>query len=189
MAVTTAVASVLGTRVRRVDGPEKVTGQARFGDDLPLYGLLHARLVLESHAHARITSVDASRALAHPGVVAVLTADDLATILKSPRNSRARESLARGVTRFCGQPVAAVVAESEAAAEDALALVEVEYEELPAVLDPLAALRPMRLPSGRTASPAAKPSRTPRRSGPPVAQPCRLRQLRSRRHRRRLRGR
>jgi CO/xanthine dehydrogenase Mo-binding subunit len=142
MAVETAPSSYLGSRMARVDGPEKVTGQARYGDDLPLYGLLHARLVLSEHAHARIVRIDASDALARPGVLAVLTADDLASVLKLPPTSRARESLARGVTRFCGQPVAVVVAESEAAAEDALALVDVEYEELPAVLDALASLTP-----------------------------------------------
>jgi CO/xanthine dehydrogenase Mo-binding subunit len=142
MAVSTAVESVLGKRVPRVDGPEKVTGQARFGDDLPLHGLLHVRLVLSLYARARITKIDASRALAHPGVVGVVTADDLSGILKVQPTSRAREALANGETRFCGQPVAAVVAESEAAAEDALALVEVDYEELPALLDPEAALAP-----------------------------------------------
>jgi CO/xanthine dehydrogenase Mo-binding subunit len=142
MAVSIAPDSVLGKRVPRVDGPEKVTGQARFGDDLPLYGLLHARLVPSLYAHARIVQIDASQAVKHPGVVGVVTADDLADIIKAPATSRAREALARGVTRFCGQPVAAVIAESEAAAEDALALVDVEYEELPAVVDPLAALAP-----------------------------------------------
>ncbi|MDP8922416.1 MAG: xanthine dehydrogenase family protein molybdopterin-binding subunit [Chloroflexota bacterium] len=137
-----AAGSVLGTRIRRVDGPEKVTGQARYGDDLRLHGLLHARLVLGLHAHARIRRIDASRALGLPGVVAVIGADDLASVLKGPVTSRASEALARGETRFCGQPVAAVLAESEAVAEDALALVDVEYDELPAVLEPLDALRP-----------------------------------------------
>src|SRR4051794_19760807 len=132
----------LGTRIARVDGPEKVTGQARFGDDLALYGLLHVRLVLGQYAHARIVKIDGSEALKQPGVLAVITADDLATLLKSPPTSRAREMLAKGETRYCGQPVAAVVAETEAAAEDAINLVEVEYEELPAVLDPLDALKP-----------------------------------------------
>src|SRR5438067_10985244 len=134
--------SYLGSRMPRVDGPEKVTGQARYGDDLPLYGLLHARLVLGAYAHAKIKKIDASQALKQPGVLAVLTADDLSSILKSPPTSRARESLAHGETRFAGQPVAVVVAETEAAAEDALALVDVEYEELPAVLDPLVSLTP-----------------------------------------------
>ena len=124
-----------------MDGPEKVTGQARYGDDLALYGLLHARLVLGLHARARIKSVGTSQALTVPGVIAVVTADDLAAVLKSPPTSRCAEMLARGETRFCGRPGAAVLAESEAAAEDALALVEIEYEELLAVLDPLDALR------------------------------------------------
>src|SRR5918999_3029405 len=119
MAVSTATESFLGKRVPRVDGPEKVTGQARFGDDLPLYGLLHARLVPGLYAHARITKIDVSQALAHPGVVGVVTADALSAVLKVPPTSRAREALAHGQTRFCGQPIAVVVAESEAAAEDA----------------------------------------------------------------------
>ena len=122
MAVSTATACRISARGSHAStAPEKVTGQARFGDDLPLYGLLHARLLLGVHAHARIVSIDASKALKQPGVVAVITADDLATLLKSPPTSRAREMLAKGETRFCGQPVAAVVAETEAAAEDALA--------------------------------------------------------------------
>ena len=142
MAVSTATESFLGKRIPRVDGPEKVTGQARFGDDLSLYGLLHVRLVLGVHAHARITKIDDTAALAQPGVLAVITADDLSALLKSPPTSRAREMLAVGETRFSGQPVAAVVAETEAAAEDAVQLVDVEYDELPAVLDPIQALSP-----------------------------------------------
>jgi CO/xanthine dehydrogenase Mo-binding subunit len=125
-----------------VDGPEKVTGQARFGDDLAVYGLLHVRLVLGQYAHARIVKIDGAAAMKQPGVLAVITAEDLASLLKSPPTSRAREMLAKGETRFCGQPVAAIVAETEAAAEDAVQLVDVEYEELPAVLDPLDALSP-----------------------------------------------
>src|SRR3954470_23129178 len=102
MAVSTATESFLGRRIPRVDGPEKVTGQARFGDDLSLYGLLHVRLVLGVHAHARITKIDASEALKRPGVLAVITADDLSPLLKSPPTSRAREMLAKGETRFSG---------------------------------------------------------------------------------------
>src|SRR3712207_4062836 len=102
---TVAARSVLGARVARVDGPEKVTGRARFGDDLPMLGLLHVRLVLSPYAHARIRRIDAGPALAQPGVVAVVTADDLASVLVAPPTSRSREALARGVVRFCGQPV------------------------------------------------------------------------------------
>src|SRR5687768_11744883 len=120
MAVSTAVESFLGKRIPRVDGAEKVTGQARFGGDLPVYGLLYVRLVLGVHAHARIVKIDGSEALKQPGVVAVITADDLSSLLKSPPTSRASEMLANGETRYSGQPVAAIVAESEAAAEDAI---------------------------------------------------------------------
>src|SRR3954453_18296362 len=141
MVVSAPPPSYLGTRIPRVDGAEKVPGQARFGDDLALYGLLHVRLVLGQYAHARIVKIDATEALKQPGVLAGITADDLATLLKSPPTSRAREMLARTETRFCGQPVAAVVAETEAAAEDAIALVDVEYEDLPALLDPIEALK------------------------------------------------
>src|SRR5436190_12693751 len=108
MVVGEAAPTYLGTRIPRVDGPEKVTGQARFGDDLTLYGLLHVRLVLGQYAHARIVKIDATEALKQPGVLAVITAADLAALLKSPPTSRAREMLAVGETRYCGQPVAAV---------------------------------------------------------------------------------
>jgi CO/xanthine dehydrogenase Mo-binding subunit len=137
-----AVESVLGSRVRRVDSEDKITGLARFTADLQLPGVLHGRLLLSPYAHARITRIDPAPALEHPGVVAVITAEDLRDLLKADANSRARDLLADDRARFCGQPVAAVLAESEAAAEDALSLVEVEYEPLPAVLDPLEALEP-----------------------------------------------
>ncbi len=142
MVVNERARGAIGMRVRRVDGAQKVTGQARYGDDLPLYGLLHARLVPSVYAHARIVSVDGAKASQLPGVLGVHTAGDLSDILKSPPTSRAREVLAQGVARYCGQPIAVVIAESDAAAEDAVALVDVQYEELPAVLDPEAALKP-----------------------------------------------
>ena len=142
MAVSTPASSYLGTRIPRVDGPEKVTGQARYGDDLaalrPAPRPARARPATPTRGSRASTP---ARRSPFPASIAVVTADDLAAVLKSPPTSRSREMLARGETRFCGQPVAAVLAESEAAAEDALALVEVEYEELPAVLDPLDALR------------------------------------------------
>lgn len=137
-----AVDTFLGSRVRRIDSGEKITGQTQFAADLQLPGMLHARLVLSPFAHAHIRSIDASEALAVPGVVAVATVDDLAGVIKSPPSSRARAVLARDEVRFCGQPVAAVLAETEAAAEDALSRVMVDYEELPVVVDPLAALEP-----------------------------------------------
>jgi CO/xanthine dehydrogenase Mo-binding subunit len=134
--------SYIGARLTRPDGPPKLTGEARYAADLSLPRLLHVRLVLSPHAHARIVSVRAAAALEVPGVVAVVTARDLAPHIKCPPSSRARCLLAEDEVRYCGQPVAAVVAESEACAEDALTLVDVEYEELPAVLDADAALAP-----------------------------------------------
>lgn len=137
-----AAGTVLGARVRRIDGGEKITGLSRFTADLQMPGLLHARLVLSPHAHARVKRVDPSAALAQPGVVAVVTAAELASLLKAAGGSRARDLLAGERVRYCGQPVAAVLAESEAAAEDALGLVAVDYEPLPAALDPLVAMQP-----------------------------------------------
>src|SRR5689334_7931093 len=127
--------SLIGARLKRPDGPPKLQGSAPYAADLALPGLLQVRLVLSPYAHARIGAVDPSAALALPGVVAVVTAADLAPLVKSGPESRARCLLADGVARYRGQPVAAVLAETEAAAEDALALVSIEYDELPAVLD------------------------------------------------------
>src|SRR3954468_8396348 len=128
---------LIGTARRRRDGQAKVLGQTRYVGDLPVHGLLHARPVLAAEAHAKLVSIDASAALALPGVVAVLTAADLP--LKGG-SGRAAEPLAREEIVWSGQPVALVVAESAAAAEDGASLVWVEEEPLPAVLDLEAAM-------------------------------------------------
>ena len=126
---------VIGVSRPRTDSRAKVTGSARYAADQPAPGpgLLHARLVPSLYAHARIASIDATAALAMPGVVAVLTADDLPTV--GAGRGRLFEPLARDVARFAGQPVALVVARSEAAAEDAVDVVEVHADPLPPVLD------------------------------------------------------
>ncbi|HET6549662.1 MAG TPA: xanthine dehydrogenase family protein, partial [Solirubrobacter sp.] len=130
---------MIGTARRRRDGDAKVRGATRYVGDLPVYGLLHARPVLAAEAHARITGIDGAAALAVPGVVAVLTAGDL----PEPGGSgRAAEPLAREEIVWAGQPVALVVAESEAAAEDGAALVVVDADPLPAVMDLESALAP-----------------------------------------------
>jgi CO/xanthine dehydrogenase Mo-binding subunit len=134
--------SFIGARLPRPDGPPKVTGEARYAADLAMPGMAHVRLLLSPYAHARIVSVERAAAAALPGVVGVYTAADLAPFVKSPASSRSRCLLADGEVRFCGEPVVAVVAESEAVAEDALALIDVEYQELPAVLSAEAALAP-----------------------------------------------
>jgi CO/xanthine dehydrogenase Mo-binding subunit len=133
--------STIGRSIPRVDGPQKVTGLTRFAGDLNLPGTTHARLVVSPHPHARITRIDTRAAAAVPGVVRVFTGKDLPLPKPDPA-SRNRAPLAIERAIFNGHPVVAVVAETEAIAEDAAALVEVEYEELPAAVDPALAMRP-----------------------------------------------
>jgi CO/xanthine dehydrogenase Mo-binding subunit len=131
---------VIGVARPRLDAPEKVTGQTRFAADGYVHGLLHARLVLSTEAHALIQRINGADALEVPGVVAVLTASDLPTATQG--TDRTAEPLAREEVIFAGQPVAMVVAETEAAAEDGAELVSVEYEPLEAVIDLEAAMEP-----------------------------------------------
>jgi CO/xanthine dehydrogenase Mo-binding subunit len=124
---------VIGTPRPRLDAPEKVAGATRYAADGHVQGLLHARVVLSAEAHGRIRRIDREAALAQPGVVAVLTAADLP--LSATGTDRTSEPLAQEEVVFAGQPIALVVAESEAAAEDGVEAVLVEYEPLPAVVD------------------------------------------------------
>jgi CO/xanthine dehydrogenase Mo-binding subunit len=133
---------LVGKRAKRADSPERLTGQVRYTGDLVLPGLLHGRLVRSPHASARIVSIDKAEAEATPGVVAVLTAEDLpVTDIRGAVESRTIV-MAFERTTYVGQPVAVVLAESEAAAEDGAQAVEVEYEPAPPAIDPLEALRP-----------------------------------------------
>jgi CO/xanthine dehydrogenase Mo-binding subunit len=134
------MADVIGVSRPRIDAPEKVTGATRYAADDEMPGLLHARLVLSTEAHASIEGIESTDALAVPGVVAVLTADDIP--IAGEGFGRGYEPLAREEIVFAGQPVAIVVAESEAAAEDAAELVVVHQAELPAVVDLEAAMEP-----------------------------------------------
>ena len=129
----------LGKGRKLVEGLERVTGRAQYTGDLTLPGMLHIRPVLSPYAHAAIRSIDTSAARAIPGVVAVLTAQDLPTKDKAI-NSRHSAVLAQGKVLFRGQPVVAVVAETEQAAQDGAEAVMVEYEPQPAVVDPVGAL-------------------------------------------------
>jgi CO/xanthine dehydrogenase Mo-binding subunit len=131
MATTTS--SAIGISRRRVDGEGKVRGSTRFAADVPVRDLLHARLVLAAEAHGRIASIDVDGALRVPGVVAVLTAGDLP--FAEGAAGRAGQPLAREEIVYSGQPVALVVAETEAAATDGVDEVLVEVEPLAAVLD------------------------------------------------------
>ena len=124
--------TAVGHRTKRIDGPPKLTGQERFTGDLRPAGLLFARPVGSSYAHARIRAIDASAALALPGVVAVLSASGLAF---SPGYAKqaGKSPIAFGEALHAGHFVALVLAESDAVAQDAVALVEVDYEPLSAV--------------------------------------------------------
>ncbi|HLI37183.1 MAG TPA: xanthine dehydrogenase family protein molybdopterin-binding subunit [Streptosporangiaceae bacterium] len=123
-----------------------VTGNGRYAGDITLPGMLHVALVTSPHAHARITGIGTSAALRAPGVAAVLTGEELARETEPLRqylnlpNVRWRP-LAAGEVRYAGEWVAAVAAADRAAAEDAADLVDVDYDPLPAVLDPEAAAR------------------------------------------------
>jgi putative selenate reductase molybdopterin-binding subunit len=138
----------LGRNVPAPAGPDIVTGQARYTLDVAVEGLLHLKLLRSPHPHARIVAIDTTAALAVPGVHAVLTHADAPDRLFStarhdnPEDDVADTRVLDPVVRFIGQRVAAVVAETEAAAEEACRRVVVTYEILPAVFDPVLAMQP-----------------------------------------------
>ncbi|MCS6931843.1 MAG: xanthine dehydrogenase family protein molybdopterin-binding subunit [Acetobacteraceae bacterium] len=145
----------IGRAVTRNEDARLLAGRALFVDDVELPGMLHAAFLRSPHAHAEIRSVDVAAARARPGVVAVVTAEDLGAywkpgpLLVPPPpipgvvfRQRCQVPLARGVVRHVGEPVAMVVAESRYIAEDALADIVVDYAPLPAVGDLEAALAP-----------------------------------------------
>jgi carbon-monoxide dehydrogenase large subunit len=138
--------SILGNAVRRKEDPGVLRGETQYFDDLAIDGLAHLVFVRSTVAHARLGAVDTTEAAAMPGVIGVFTADNLElpdqqgfAMLPPVFN---RPPLARGVVRFVGDVVAAVVAETRAQAVDAAELVIVDYDPLPVVVDPEAALLP-----------------------------------------------
>jgi aerobic carbon-monoxide dehydrogenase large subunit len=130
-------------RMKRKEDPRFVRGQGRYIDDLKLPGMLHGAILRSPLAHARINSIDTSAALAHPRVRAVVTGADLAGLglaWMPTMSADTQAVLATDKVRFQGQEVAFVVAEDRYAARDALELIEVDYEELPAVVNARKAL-------------------------------------------------
>ena len=126
----------VGVSVPRIDGVDKVTGAAKFTGDISLPGLLEARVLRSPVPHAEIESIDASRAAALPGVIAILTRDDLEDFDPYYGNClRDRAIVATDRVRFVGEPVAVVAAAEAMVAEEALALIDVRYKELPCVPD------------------------------------------------------
>ena len=140
----------VGARTKRKEDPRLIRGMSTYVDDVKLHGMLHVAIVRSPHAHAQLKGIDAAAALKLPGVVAVFTAQDVqdkvgsvpcaAQIpdLKIPKHP----VLAIGKVRYVGESVAAVVAQDRYIAADAANLIEVDYEPLPAVVDPLEALEP-----------------------------------------------
>jgi aerobic carbon-monoxide dehydrogenase large subunit len=150
MAMTAPLPKLLGQPVKRREDPRLITGTSQYVDDISLAGMLHLTFVRSPHAHAKVNGIDASEALKMPGVVAVITAKDLEGAVTGPMplefgfeilpfenvKVMARGPLATDKVRYVGDPVAAVIAETRYSARDAAALVEVDYEELPAIVDP-----------------------------------------------------
>ena len=140
------MSELIGARITRIEDHTLLTGSAHFVDDLASPGALHAAFVRSPHPHALIRGVDASAARALPGVVAVLSLDDLTPVLKQRRMMRTSNSgtrldhswpfaLASGEVSFVGEPVAIVLAADRYIAEDAVALVAIDYDLLPAATD------------------------------------------------------
>ena len=135
--------SLIGAPVARVGGEGRVTGEQRYVADIHLPNELHVKLVTVPAARARIRSVDKSAALALPGVRLAMTADDLPQpVPRFGPQFTDRPVIATGETKYHGDPVAAVAAETRDAAEEAARLVQVDYEELPAAFTIEGALAP-----------------------------------------------
>jgi 4-hydroxybenzoyl-CoA reductase alpha subunit len=134
--------TVVGKRLPRIDSVDKVTGTAAYLGDLKIPGLLWGKILRSPYPHARILKVDTSRAERLPGVRAVATGRDTHAIRLGVVQKMANKSpLAEDKVRFIGDEIAAVAADDEDIAEEALDLIEVEYEELPAVFDPIEAMK------------------------------------------------
>jgi CO/xanthine dehydrogenase Mo-binding subunit len=136
---------IVGKRIPRVDGEVKATGTAKFTVDVVLPGMLYGEILRSPYPHARIVNIDTSRAEALPGVKAVITGKDVGVVrfsfLDTPRYPADQCPLAIDKVRYIGEEVAAVAATSEDVAEEALSLIKVDYEELPAVFDPEEAMK------------------------------------------------
>jgi CO/xanthine dehydrogenase Mo-binding subunit len=132
----------VGASVPQLEGDEKATGRAQYIADLVRPGMLHAAIVQSPHAHARIRGYDVSAALALPGVRAVVTGDDIDDRHRMGAFIKDEPAFAKGKVRYVGEIVAAVAADTEAIARKAARLVRVNYEVLPSVLDPEAAVAP-----------------------------------------------
>ncbi|MEW6138058.1 MAG: molybdopterin cofactor-binding domain-containing protein [Thermodesulfobacteriota bacterium] len=134
--------SVLNTRAPRVDSPAKATGQAKYADDLSMPGMLYAAILQSPLAHAKILHIDTSKAKKLPGVKGVITAKEAGLVRYGVSPARYDETLfAWDKVRYVGDEIAAVAAVDQATAQEALELIKVDYEELPAVFDMFEAMK------------------------------------------------
>src|SRR3954454_16822313 len=125
----------VGTNLERIDGKDKVSGHALYAGDLRLPGMAYAKVLRSPVPHARITRIDINKALALPGVLAVLSRDTINVASNSfGAYVRDQQIIATDKVRYAGDMVAAVAASTVDIAEQALNLIDVDYEELPAVL-------------------------------------------------------
>ena len=131
----------VGKSVPRLEGAEKVSGKTRYAADVDIPDALWAKLLRSPLPHARILNVDTSKAAKLPGVRAVITGVDIPPVLTGLR-MKDMPVLARDRVRYVGEPIAAVAADSAEIAEEALNLIDVQYQELPYVTDPVEAIRP-----------------------------------------------
>ena len=140
---TKQILKVVGTNAHRVDAIEKVSGKAIYTSDIQLPGMAHARILRSPVAHARLVKVDASKAKEFPGVIATLTRDDIQGFnFKYGATYKDQSIVAVDKVRYVGDPVAAVLADTPEIAEQALELIEVEYDELPKVTNLEEAIAP-----------------------------------------------
>ncbi len=134
--------SVVGQRLAKVDAPDKATGRAQYTDDIVLPNMLYGKLLLSPVPHAKIKSIDISKAIKLPGVVDIITGADTPDITWGTSPARYDETvLAKDKVRYVGDTVAAIAAIDEETCYEAMKLIEVEYEELPAVFDPFEAMK------------------------------------------------
>ncbi len=129
--------SVIGKSIPRVNGADKVRGRVQFTDDITLTGMVYGKMKLSTEVHAKITRIDTSKAEALPGVLAVITGDDTPVPYNIANHLPTEHPLANGKVRYYGEGVAAVAAVDEKTADEAVDLIEVEYEKLPFIIDPL----------------------------------------------------
>ncbi len=133
--------SFIGQRTRRLDAPAKVTGAIKYAADMFMPNMLHMQVVRSPHPHARIVRIDSAAARAIPGVECILTCDDVPGVDNFGVFIEDQPTMARGVVRYVGEAVVAVAAETLDIARAAVAVIRVEYEELPSVFDPHAAMK------------------------------------------------